>query len=141
MVDAHPEGKIMRPSLTEEERERGLQALADLDRFRARLLAERGGVPLPNVWEEFPDFYGQNIDDDIATECESERGVGGGRQMAGPTTRQDAVRTEMTPEELQKLGELLDVLTKRRGEILKSNDGKLFPESWTMWPPEDIERL
>ena len=41
------------PPLTEEEQRRWFEALEELDRRRAELLAQRGGVPFPNAWEEF----------------------------------------------------------------------------------------
>jgi hypothetical protein len=52
-----------RPPLTDEERTRALEALADLGRMRAESLAARGGKLYPNSWEEFPNLYESDDED------------------------------------------------------------------------------
>lgn len=57
------------PPLTEEEQRRWFEVLEQLDRRRAELLAERGGVLFPNSWEEFPD-PGDEIYDEVPEEAQ-----------------------------------------------------------------------
>ena len=49
--------------LTDEERDRGLQALADLERFGAKLLLARDGKLFPNSWQEFDMYAADDIGD------------------------------------------------------------------------------